>query len=74
MMRRMSKYIFFESFSVVCLIPSGLQVIFHKQQAHCRIVLYAGSLVSKYHADSRVCRWDSDDLSEITDDEWDDDA
>ena len=33
-----------------------------------------GSLVFKYHADSRVCRWDSDDLSEITDDEWDDDA
>lgn len=26
------------------------------------------------HADSGLCRWDSDDLSEISDDEWDDDA
>ena len=31
-------------------------------------------LSQRSHADSGIIRWDSDDLSDISDDEWDDNA
>ncbi len=50
-------------------------IISCKWQAHANTVSHVGSSLSqRNHANSGMCRWDSDDLSEISDDEWDDDA
>ena len=37
-------------------------------------VLQSEGLVFNGRADTGLCRWDSDDLSDILDGEWDDDA
>lgn len=50
-----------------CLARSGLMVIPELSRK-------PGIMSQRNRADSRMCRWDSDDLSDISDDEWDDDA
>ena len=70
MMRRMSKCTFLSNSLLFITI---VRVARHFSQAAPQACLLScRSLSQRSHTDSGMCRWDSDDLPEISDDEWDD--
>lgn len=77
MTRRTSKCTFPEQFPACYGILFGSLDMSRKSQFVVTQKLELESRVSclkRGHTDSGTCRWDSDDLSDVSDEEWDDNA